>query len=131
MTRFRGPGRRGLRDEIQSTWSCYDAVRPIRAEDLAEPSPPVVGRDPNRASPSPDEGTTLRTAHGPMTVTLDDPSAVTQFTEASDADLAMLFGVSEMDVRESRKWAREQATNGTVTVTGIDSAGVITVGRRH
>jgi hypothetical protein len=93
--RFWGPGRRGLRDEVQSTWSVYDATRPIRKEDLAEPSPPEVAhesRDPNRAPP-PDEGTTP----------VIDPIG------KSDAEIAMLFGVTEMDVRESRRWAEEQA----------------------
>jgi hypothetical protein len=116
--RFRGPGRRGLRDEVQATWSVYDATRPIRKADLAEPSPPEVAtesRDPNRAPP-PDEGTT---------VLLTNPEDAVRFVAATDAELARLFGVTEMDVRESRRWAEEQAKAhpaGIVTVTSIDPA---------
>ena len=109
--RWRGPGRRGLRDEVQSTWSVYDAVRPIRQEDLepvvqpedlAEPSPPVVGRDPNRAPP-PDEGTT------PASQFALSEDFLSRIEQTSDAEVAKVFGVTEMDAREARKWARAQA----------------------
>lgn len=111
--RFRGPGRRGLRDELQSTWSVYDAARPIRSEDFTEAAP----LPPESASTSTRE---VSAPHG-GTITLDKPEDVSRFVEATDAQLAALFGVTEMDVRESRKWAREQSERlGTVTVTGID-----------
>lgn len=116
MGRFRGPGRRFMRAEIQETWSVYDATRPIRKADMDEAVPPQPGATaPPAAAPEKDGGA--------RTVTLDDPTMVSKLTSATDAPIAQLFGVSEMEVRESRRWAREQADRlGTVTVTGIDTA---------
>lgn len=100
--RFRG-NRRTQRDEVQSTWNVYDAARPIRKADFAIGEPP----EPERPAAAP--------------VKLPDPDLVTQMT---DAEIAAHMGISEMDVREARKWAREQDERlGTVTVTADDGLG--------
>ncbi len=131
--RFRGPGRRGLRDEVQSTWSVYDASRPLRKSDLAEPPPPEVAAsvaDTSNRAATPDGGARTCDAvrldgpHGSKPITLDKPEDVCRFETATDENLAMLFGVTVEDVQESRRWAREQAEKhpaGIATVTSIDA----------
>lgn len=134
----RSGGRRGMRAELESTWTVYDAARPIRREDMAEPSPPVVAtpsRDPNRAL-EPDEGATCFACGNPEGVHQQAPTPRQRLrfsigeqvdicdeclvrmnaaeppimvTGQPDAVVAKVFGVSEMDVREARRWAAEQA----------------------
>lgn len=133
MTRFRGPGRRGLRDELQSTWNVYDAVRPIRKEDLelaGECTAPAQAEPPQpSASPPHDAEAATHGGATSNTITLTNAEDVARFTKATDAELAAMFGLTEMDVRESRRWARENADRlGAVTVTGVDATtGKVTI----
>lgn len=144
MTRpFRGGGRRGLRAELQSTWNVYDAARPIRKEDYLEaaapqpdpPASPGVEADEHGAArcfgcgtvddirahvPSPNQRRRFQFngAHvvlcEPCFVSMTAAEPPTDITTQTDAEVAQLFGVTEMDVRESRKWAREQAERSTL-----------------
>lgn len=146
MSRFRGPGRRGLRDEMQATWNVYDATRPIRKEDLAAPPPPEDAPQPPAGGTS---NRALEPEGGAVCFACGIPDGVHQraptprqrlrfsldaqvdicdeclvrmnaaepplvLTDATDAEIAKTFGVTEMDVRESRRWAREQAERSTL-----------------
>lgn len=98
MSRRIRPGRREHRDELQSTWSVYDASRPIRRSDFDA----NAERDELVAS----KASASVIAPVAPAIVLPRPEDVSSM---SDADIAALMGITEMDVREARKWAREQA----------------------
>lgn len=141
--RFRGPGRRGLRAEMQATWNVYDAARPIRKEDYLEaaapqPNPPAspgleadelgaavcfacgIPAGVHQRAPTPRQ---RKRFHLEEQVDICDECLVRMnaaeppivLTDATDEQIAKLFGVTEMDVRESRRWAAEQAARATLT----------------
>ena len=101
-----GGGRRSQRDELQSTWHVYDALRPIRRADLedsAEPTPPAAAIPPAGGSEASDRAR----GHSLTTTAVRLPSH-DDVTSMSDDAIAALVGITAMDVREARRWAREQ-----------------------
>ncbi len=111
MSNYVRSNRRQQRAEIQETWNVYDARRPIRAEDMAVPPQPEP--ETAEASPAPQGGTT---SHAAL-----DAVLAHRLETADDASIAALFGLTEMEVREARKWAREQDERlGAVTITASD-----------
>lgn len=106
-----------MRDHVQSTWNVYDAYRPIRKTDLdlaGECAAPATASPPTPSALVPPSA--KAETQGGTT-----PVDAQWIARATDTELAALFGVSEMDVRESRRWAREQTERTAgATVTEAD-----------